>query len=89
VAEDIDTMDFRANTNKGIICENKATDICNKFIDIDKMKLAITSACIGKDICTISEFELFMKRDSTSKSKEGYSRCVDDDAMLYVQVFCL
>lgn len=60
---DVDVMDFRVTTNRGVNCINKKADVCNKYLDLDFMRKTITGACLGKELCTINNFESFFKKD--------------------------
>lgn len=75
--------------NKGIVCVNQETDLCNKYINRNAMGQYIEEQCLGKEICTVTDFGDFLKDESFIKAQEGYKRCTDDDAMLYIQAFCL
>lgn len=88
--DETEFIDITTKRNRGVTCVNKQDDVCNKYLDLNKMNNTITTSCLGKDLCTISNFETFIKKpDLATMYEYNYKRCSDDDAILYVQVFCL
>lgn len=84
-----DDFDIRTTSIKGVSCVNHKDNICNRYLDLDKMNSTVTTACLDREFCTISDFMQFFKPEESLKREPNYSRCINDDATLYVQVFCL
>lgn len=84
IVEDDSIFNILKPRSKGVRCRNLESDPCNKYLDINKTKESIEKECLGKDVCSITNFQSFLKRDNYFTKDENYNKCIDDDSLFYV-----
>jgi hypothetical protein len=53
------------------------------------MRGHIERQCLGREICLIDDFGQFMRNESYLQNEVNYPKCVNENALFYVQVHCL
>lgn len=61
--DDTEFLDIFKPRNKGVRCENKPNDVCNRFVDMYTANKTIHSLCLGKDACNIQNFTQFFLKE--------------------------